>query len=264
MKNLISELYTQVKQTTNIKWFQPSFFKYFVVINTKNGQDKNLSNETNFFFEELNVIHGEKSCFWLDIEMNKDFNFVDLVSQQQQSQINHQNNHNDQFNQSNLIAQINLSNDEKTNDLFDESNQNNNNIDINKTNNSSFDDPLSPLNSMGDLKLNNENDSYFDDLENSKKTKTKIIYNESLMLKIDTLLKELLIKALIPWSEKQIKLLNDAISLRKGFRKSIFSATKQFLQMSSSTVNLRGIVQQSNNITYCSESNEMQNRKLGL
>ena len=239
VKNLISDLYTQVKQTTNIRWFQPSFFKYFVVINTKNGQDKNLINEMKVFFDELIIIHGEKNCFWLDIELNKDFNLIEL------------NNGNSQ-------QQDNDSSIELTN---------NNNQNLND--NSIINDPLSPIlnNTMGDLKLdNNEDDDFFsnenvDNLNDFKKSKTKIVYNESLLLKIDTLFKELLIKALIPWSERQIKLLNDAISVRKGFRKSIFTATKQFLQMSSSTVNLRGIVQ-SNNITYSPESNEMQNRKL--
>lgn len=236
VKNLISDLYTQVKQTTNIKWFQPSFFKYFVVINSKTGQDKNLSNEMKVFFDELIIIHGEKSCFWLDIELNKDFHLVDL---------NSQTNHHVE---GNSVADVNLSNNSQLNS---EHNQN-------KPNNS-FDDPLSPLSSMGDLKTDDDYNYYLDEVDS--KPKTRITYNESLLLRIDTLLKELLIKALIPWSEKQIRLLNDAISLRKGFRKSIFTATRQLLQMSSSTVNLRGIIQQ-NNITFSPESNEMQNRKL--
>lgn len=238
VKNLISDLYTQVKQTTNIKWFQPSFFKYFVVINAKNGQDKNLANEMRVFFDELIIIQGEKACFWLDIELNKDFSLV--ANDEPKSRPDQKNG--------DSIAEIHLSNSE---------NQTNN---LSNNNDSIVDDPLSPLNSMGDLK--HAADDYLDDLDSSQvsKPKIKIVYNESLLLKIDTLLKELLIKALIPWAERQIKLLNDAISLRKGFRKSIFSATKQLLQMSS-TVNLRGMVQQ-NNITYSPDSNEMQNRKL--
>ena len=242
VKNLFSDLYTQVKQTTNIKWFQPSFFKYFVVINTKNGQDKDLANEMRVFFDELIIIQGEKACFWLDIELNKDFSLLanDEPSDRADQSVNNNNG--------NSVAEINLSNSEnQTNNL-----SNNNDLIV--------DDPLSPLNSMGDLKQ--EADDFLDDVDSSKdaKPKIKIVYNESLLLKIDTLLKELLIKALIPWAERQIKLLNDAISLRKGFRKSIFSATKQLLQMSS-TVNLRGMVPQ-NNVTYSPDSNEMQNRKL--
>lgn len=237
VKNLISELHAQVRQTTNIKWFQPNFFKYFVVINAKTGQDQDLANEMRVFLGELIIMHGEEACFWLDIELNKDFSLLPGDEPSDQRPVVNNNG--------NALAEIHR-----------QSNSENQTNNLSNNNDSIVDDPLSPLNSMGDLKR----DDFFDDVESSAGAKPKIVYNESLLLKIDTLLKELLIKALIPWAERQIKLLNDAISLRKGFRKSIFSATKQLLQMSSS-VNLRGMVP-ANSITYSPDSNEMQNRKL--
>lgn len=251
VKNLTSDLYTQVKQQTNIKWFQPGFFKYFVVINTKNGQDNDcLSNEMRLSLDELFIMHGKKSCFWLDIELNKDFSIIESNSNDNDDQNNQHLNQNSEFNSS-----INTnSNQTSLNDISTVLNNDQNEL----VRSFIQDDPLSPLNSIDNLKLE---DDYENAFQAKDKSKFKTIFNESLILKIDTLLKSLVNDALIPWSEKQIKQLNETISFRtKGFKKSFFSATKQFLQMSSSTVNLRGIVQ--NNITYSPESNEMQNRKL--
>ncbi len=85
---------------------------------------------------------------------------------------------------------------------------------------------------------------------------------EPFAAKMDQMLREFISKALIPWSEKQIKLLGESISQRKGFRKSFFTATKSLLNnMSSSTVGLKGNMSQS--IIYSSEAAEMQQRKLG-
>jgi hypothetical protein len=86
---------------------------------------------------------------------------------------------------------------------------------------------------------------------------------DSMSTIIEIMIREFISKSLIPWAEKQIKLLGESISQRKGFRRSIFSATKSLINnMSSSTVGLKaGSMSQS--VIYLTEAPEMQQRKLG-
>lgn len=79
---------------------------------------------------------------------------------------------------------------------------------------------------------------------------------------IDFMLREFISKFLIPWAERQIKILGELIAQRRGFRKSIFSATKSLLSnMSSSTVGLSKSLG-SSGVIYIPDAQEMQQRKL--
>ena len=82
---------------------------------------------------------------------------------------------------------------------------------------------------------------------------------------------EFISKSLIPWAERQIKILGELIAQRKGFRKSIFSATKSLLSnMSSSTATLTKTITGSttslsgmpSGVIYIPDAQEMQQRKL--
>ncbi|XP_027203584.1 trafficking protein particle complex subunit 8 homolog l(3)76BDm [Dermatophagoides pteronyssinus] len=79
---------------------------------------------------------------------------------------------------------------------------------------------------------------------------------------IDFMLREFISKFLVPWAERQIKILGELIALRRGFRKSLFSATKSLLSnMSSSTVGLSKSLG-SSGVIYIPDAQEMQQRKL--
>ncbi|KAI1309455.1 Trafficking protein particle complex subunit 8 [Halotydeus destructor] len=88
----------------------------------------------------------------------------------------------------------------------------------------------------------------------------EFILDQILVTSIEGMLKEFLVKAVIPWSERQLRLLNESVSLKKGVRKSIFNATKQLFAMSSSTVNMKS--PGAPGPIYTLESSEMQQRKI--
>lgn len=78
--------------------------------------------------------------------------------------------------------------------------------------------------------------------------------------------REFIAKFLVPWAERQIKTLGEMIAQRRGFRKSIFSATRSLLSnMSSSTVSLTkltGSTSTNSGVIYIPDAQEMQQRKL--
>lgn len=75
---------------------------------------------------------------------------------------------------------------------------------------------------------------------------------------IDEMLREFIIKTLVPWSEKQIKILSDSISLRKSLKRSILGATRNLFNNISSNVYAKD-----QSVIYSYEAPEMQQRKLG-
>ena len=111
-------------------------------------------------------------------------------------------------------------------------------------------------NSVQNLTLNELSERYLQSVKPKK-------YFEGMAAVFESMLKEFITKSLIPWAEKQIKVLGEAIAQRKGFRRSIFSATKSLINnMSSSTVGLKG-QSMSQSVVYSLEAPEMQLRKLG-
>ena len=75
---------------------------------------------------------------------------------------------------------------------------------------------------------------------------------------IDEMLREFITKTLVPWSEKQIKILSDSISLRKSLKRSILGATRNLFNNISSNVYAKD-----QSVIYSYEAPEMQQRKLG-
>lgn len=222
-REIITDLQAKVKADPSLRWFCPNFLKYFVVLNVTNvnSEDARHSNEK---FQELSAFYGGGHCFWFNLDANEQ------VTRLQQS----------------------LSQDSADKENMYEHNQNNH------SNHEQHD----PLLQRVDSALNTPppvNESG-DDHTKHVFPKYELVLSETLQKEIETLLRELITKALIPWSERQLRLLVESISLRKGLKRSLFSATKQLLSMSSSTVNLRGTGSPA--VVYSSEANEMQQRKV--
>lgn len=69
-------------------------------------------------------------------------------------------------------------------------------------------------------------------------------------------LKNFITSSLVPWCERQVRILNDAISTRKGLRRNLVIATRQLLNIGHTSY-----VNQS--VVYTPDAGEMQCRKLG-
>lgn len=69
-------------------------------------------------------------------------------------------------------------------------------------------------------------------------------------------LRNFITSSLVPWCERQVRLLNDAISTRKGLRRNLVIATRQLLSIGQTPYANQSVV-------YTSEAGEMQCRKLG-
>lgn len=69
-------------------------------------------------------------------------------------------------------------------------------------------------------------------------------------------LRHFVTSSLVPWCERQVRLLNDAISTRKGLRRNLVIATRQLLSIGQNSY-----VNQS--VVYTPDAGEMQCRKLG-
>ena len=69
-------------------------------------------------------------------------------------------------------------------------------------------------------------------------------------------LKQFITSSLVPWCERQVRLLNDAISTRKGLRRNLVIATRQLLNIGQTSYPNQSVV-------YTSDAGEMQCRKLG-
>ncbi|XP_071092381.1 trafficking protein particle complex subunit 8-like isoform X2 [Haliotis cracherodii] len=71
---------------------------------------------------------------------------------------------------------------------------------------------------------------------------------------------EFVVRSLIPWAEKQMRMLNEQLTSRKGIHRSIFSATKKWFGTNKPS----GPVQASQNtsVVYTSEAPELQLRRL--
>lgn len=77
--------------------------------------------------------------------------------------------------------------------------------------------------------------------------------------KCEELLRKIITQTTLVWCERQLALLWESLASRKGLRRSLFSATRQFVSaMSSSTINQKASNQ---SIIYSLDANEMQHRK---
>lgn len=69
-------------------------------------------------------------------------------------------------------------------------------------------------------------------------------------------LRQFITSSLVPWCERQVRLLNDAISTRKGLRRNLVIATRQLLNIGQASYANQSVV-------YTPDAGEMQCRKLG-
>lgn len=69
-------------------------------------------------------------------------------------------------------------------------------------------------------------------------------------------LKNFICISLIPWCERQVRFLNDAISTRKGLRRNLVIATRQFLNMGQTSY-------ANQSVFYTQDAGELKCRKLG-
>lgn len=116
-------------------------------------------------------------------------------------------------------------------------------------------DPLSFLSSDQDIELEDRKiQQYF----GAMRSETRTIKNDKMSKKCEELVRKAIIQTILPWSERQLAILWESLASRKGLRRSLVSATKQLLAMSTSTLNQKGSNQ---SIIYSLEANEMQYRK---
>ncbi|OTF70317.1 trafficking protein particle complex subunit 8-like protein, partial [Euroglyphus maynei] len=246
-----------VKQNSTLRFIQADFVRYFIVLSDQ-ILDSPLSPNADEF---------TKSCHNLKLDFPNSFVFYIDVNG-----VSLSNARPDDLSKSTNVA---------TSNQIPEVNNENIMSDINST------DPLSVSS-----ETNNENSKFYQELQsqrqqshqqiNSSTTtpslQSRDIINDwlshlsihdhmkelldSVSETIDFMLREFISKFLVPWAECQIKILGEQIAQRRGFRKSIFSATKSLLSnMSSSTVGLSKSLG-SSGVIYIPDAQEMQQRKL--
>ncbi|XP_048756768.2 trafficking protein particle complex subunit 8-like isoform X4 [Ostrea edulis] len=79
--------------------------------------------------------------------------------------------------------------------------------------------------------------------------------------RIKIFMHELCVRALIPWAERQMKILNEQHASRKGISKSLFSATKRWFGGNKPSGQVAS--NQNTTVVYSSDAPELQMRRLG-
>ncbi|XP_053203719.1 trafficking protein particle complex subunit 8-like [Panonychus citri] len=222
-REVLNKLQTEVKSISSIKWFFPNFLKYIVVLSDK---DSSLFNQESDEFGPTATLHPAYSDLVAMYDTNKCFWFeIDPIVEPESSEVTISQDTTDNVNMVKSIEQqdplTSLLNKKDTEEYGDE--------------------PIV-------TPLKQQQDEY---------QQVKII-SQKMLNKCDKLLRRMFVRAVIPWFEKQLGILAEALASRKGLRRSIFSATKQLLAISSSTMNLKGTNQ---SVVYSLEANEMQYRK---
>lgn len=271
-----------MKQNSSLRFIQSDFFRYFLVLsdqlieqNQSNNEEyaktcQNLKSEfpnsfvlyfnENFIKQNSNCKSNESSTVDKDstqddmTQLNIDMNCLSFKADNSTESVDP------------LSAAIESSENSKFyNDLVSQRQQNS---------------QCSNANTSQSIVNINEWYSTFSLQEQMKVTEDLVADTVNLMLRYFFLIvpigsyyfffREFISKSLIPWAERQIKILGELIAQRKGFRKSIFSATRSiFSNMSSSTASLTksltGTSLSGNapsGVIYIPDAQEMQQRKL--
>lgn len=136
-----------------------------------------------------------------------------------------------------------------------------------------FDHPLSEpsLDSMNHIESPLSQDRSYDPELNHSSSKAKladrrqgghgICLTTSDQDRIKIFMHELCVRALIPWTERQMKILNEQHASRKGISKSLFSATKRWFGGNKPTGQVAA--NQNTTVVYTSDAPELQMRRLG-
>ena len=211
------EILTQLQSRINaasIKLFFSSFMRFFIILNPLSLRSYDVVSSEPSFREFVSY-YGMSNCFWFDILVDE----VVVVS------------HND-----------------RPDSPFRE-------VDSDVL--SRPDDPLSPVTEHPPAEINGHGrrESESDNILTTEKSRPqKPVVSQTLVLRSEECLRQMIESTLIPWTEKQMRFLYDAISARKGIRKSI----KQLFGMAPTS----GLIRGATSYIYKLESDEMQNRKL--
>ena len=232
----------QIKQQSWIRWIQPDFVRYYLVLSEQSLQTHiSMNTPKASLYRELQSIYP--NSYWLQMEATA--SGADLNEEVFCDKTNVSHDITDRSTP-NHFPPIDFNGDPLSVSLDSKLNSN-------KRLSSGSDQSLQ--NSIQSLSLNDLSERYLQSLQ----PKTAL---EGMTSVFETMLKEFITKTLIPWAEKQIKVLGEAIAQRKGFRRSIFSATKSLINnMSSSTVGLK-VQSGAQSVVYLPEAPEMQLRKL--
>lgn len=211
------EILTQLQSRingANIKLFFSSFMRFFIILNPLSLRSYDIVSLEPSFRDFVSS-YGISNCFWFDI----------------------------------LDDDIVLTEDNDPNHLTHDPHP----PDVNTQR---LADPLSPISEQAPIGMNGrmhvKGESMDEEVRKSRCQKP--VVSQGLLLRSEQCLRQMIESTLIPWTEKQMRFLYDAISARKGIRKSI----KQLFGMAPTSGLMRGPT----TCIYKLESDEMQNRKL--
>ncbi|CAG2167144.1 unnamed protein product [Oppiella nova] len=264
-KDIFATFITQIKQMSWIRWIQPDFVRYYVVLSEQSLEThRSMNTPKAALFRELQSIYP--NSYWLQID-------TQLLSQTPTAGAADSGDDHvfcDNNSAGRPVARYDSS--ESCNHVttpsaspaFGESgdplmaHKHINNNSGGRLSSASSDQSLT--HSVASLSLQDLSQRY---LQPVLKSSAPVPKYAVLGAAIDAMFKEFVTKTLIPWAEKHIKLLGDSIAARKGFRRSIFSATKSLIgSMSSPALNSK-VTSGAQSVVYMPEAPEMQLRKLG-
>lgn len=243
----------------NLKWFSSSFLRYFIILNL-NATVSASDVASNEHYREFVSQYGSVNCFWYDILDDNDI-IVALdetpssVVEVSSLNVNLPSNsiHQPEGNGNGTVKSLNLNSspsilaDPLTSPESPEA------IDFAMVNTfkNVKSEPFS--NTQSNMSKSSSVSQSMSSYPSSLAV-TKPVVSQGILLLTERCLRNLVESSLIPWSEKVMRLLNDAISARKGIRKSL----KVFLGMAPGSSVVRGPT----SFIYKIDSDEMQVRKL--
>ncbi|KAG5890112.1 hypothetical protein JTB14_005243 [Gonioctena quinquepunctata] len=221
------------------KWFNSSILKYYVIVHDNVDGDMATAVKT---FDSIKMSYGASSCFLLRTNSRSSkvvidehlpdpwCQFINTQIEMKECRVNSENN------TMKTSLEIGQEAEEVKHDNYH---------------------PLSPVNedlSLGDM---NEEDKPLK--TPSKPKKHGVCLSTDDVEQVKLLLYEFAKSCLLPYIEKQILILNDVVSNKKGVSKSIFSATKRWFSPNRPGASSVAV----NNLIYSPDSPELQIRRLG-
>lgn len=228
----------------NIRWFSSSFLRYFILLNL----DPNISASqlaSNEHYRDFISQYGSSNCFWYDILDDNDIvialddNVVPVNTEASDGTMRATVNPNTlpaKGNGNGIVENLtlNLSQCALVDPLT--SPQSAEAVNFHLT------DPMTHANSYSNaMNINsphNETNAYSGHQSMSIESSSLIkpVVSQGILLLTERCLKNMVESCLIPWTERLMRILHDAISARKGIRKSL----KVFLGMAPGSSVVRG------------------------
>ncbi|KAJ8941445.1 hypothetical protein NQ318_016077 [Aromia moschata] len=241
----LSQSLNQVQSTTPgklPKWFSSNVLKYYVILHDNVEGNSTIANKA---FESIKISYGATNCFLLrmnsrPIRSVNTEHLPDPWSQFIASQIELKDSKDVQDITSNIMK-TSLEIGQEAEEVKDNSNYH----------------PLSPVTedlSVGDLVSEDD----------QPKNPAKFVQHGNCLStddveQIKLLIYEFIKSCLLPYIEKQMSILNDIVSNKKGVSKSLFSATKRWFSPNKPGASSVAV----NNLIYSPDSPELQIRRLG-